>query len=277
VPVHYHWRFNLTNIVGTDSGTNVLSGVQLSDEGNYSVEVSNAFGSAVSSNAALVVLIDPVITIAPVSQSVVGGGSATFSVAFTGNPMPFGVEWRQGSNTKASNTVSRLNDFFILTNAQPSQAGTWRVIVRNLARNVASGENRTFNLTVQADSDGDGLPDVWEAAYPTAANSAEDTDLDGLTNLQEYLAGTDPLDNQSHLRIESIALTGGSSAISLRFLAASNKTYTIQQRTNVQAGDWNRHVDVLASPTNRLVEVFDTNGPPPSFQRFYRLATPRVP
>jgi subtilisin family serine protease len=277
VPVHYQWRFNLTNLVGPDSNTFVLAGVQLTNEGNYSVEVSNEFGSAVSSNAALVVLIDPAITIAPVSQSVVSGGSATFSVAFTGNPMPFGVEWRQGSITKASNTVWRLDDYFTLANAQPTNAATWRVIVRNLARNIPAGENRTFNLTVLADSDGDGLPDAWETANPTATNPAEDTDLDGLTNLQEYQAGTDPANNQSDLRVENIAHAAGSSAVSLRFTAVASKTYTIQRRATPESGEWSRLVDVLASPTNRLLEVIDLSGPPVNSQRIYRLATPRVP
>src|SRR5205823_6406469 len=120
----------------------------------------------------LVVLIDPLITIAPVSQSVVVGGNATFSVAFTGNPMPFGVEWRQGVVSKASNTVSRFYDFFTLTNAQPSNAATWRVVVRNQAK-PSGTENRTFALTVLPDGDSNGIPDAWETLYPTATNAAE--------------------------------------------------------------------------------------------------------
>jgi hypothetical protein len=276
VPVHYQWRLNDTNLVGTDSATFGLPNVQLSNEGNYSVEVSNLFGTALSSNAALVVRVDPLITIAPVSQSVVAGGSATFSVAFTGNPIPFGVEWRQGSVPKASNTVWRLSDFFTLTNAHPINGGTWRVIVRNLARNVTAGENRTFNLTLVADTDGDGLPDAWETAYPTAVNSAEDTELDGLTNLQEYQAGTDPENNQSHLRVESLALAGGANAVSLRFVAAANKTYTVEARDAVDSGTWTRVADAVAVASDRVIELIDAGatGHP---TRYYRLVTPRIP
>lgn len=49
-----------------------------------------------------------------------------------------------------------------------------------------------------SDSDGDGMPDAYEKLYPAflnphdAADSAKDQDNDGLTNLEEYLAGTDP-------------------------------------------------------------------------------------
>ncbi len=45
------------------------------------------------------------------------------------------------------------------------------------------------------DTDGDGMPDWWEAKHfggPTAANPDADPDGDGLTNLQEFQAGTNP-------------------------------------------------------------------------------------
>ena len=273
----FQWHFNGAALPGATNETLVIGDVQLAHEGSYSVRVANVFGSSVSDAAQLIVLVNPVITIAPVSQSVVAGGSATFSVGFTGNPMPFGVEWRQGFITMASNTVSGLSSFFTLANAHPTNAATWRVIVRNLARNTVVGENRTFTLTVLPDSDGDGLPDAWETTYPTAASGAEDTDRDGLTNLQEYQAGTDPTNALSYLRVDTIALAGASNLVSLRFLATSNKTYTIQHRNTVDGVAWNRLADVLAASTNRLIEIIDTNGPSANTQRYYRLATPRSP
>lgn len=51
------------------------------------------------------------------------------------------------------------------------------------------------------DSDGDGMPDEWEIRYGlNPANSGDagsDADSDGLSNLNEYLAGTDPTDSDS--------------------------------------------------------------------------------
>jgi hypothetical protein len=52
-----------------------------------------------------------------------------------------------------------------------------------------------------ADTDGDGLPDDWETKHglDTAQNDADaDKDGDGFTNAEEFAAGTDPSDKNSH-------------------------------------------------------------------------------
>jgi hypothetical protein len=50
------------------------------------------------------------------------------------------------------------------------------------------------------DDDNDGLPDVWETSFgfdPLVGNGEEDPDEDGYPNLREYLCGTDPTDDNS--------------------------------------------------------------------------------
>ena len=57
-------------------------------------------------------------------------------------------------------------------------------------------------VKVEADADHDGLPNDWEVKYglnPNNPNDAKlDPDNDGFTNLEEYMAKTDPKDPESH-------------------------------------------------------------------------------
>lgn len=55
-PLSYRWRKNSVPIPGATSSTLTLSNVTESDEGAYSVTVSNMFGTRVSSNAVLTVI-----------------------------------------------------------------------------------------------------------------------------------------------------------------------------------------------------------------------------
>lgn len=52
------------------------------------------------------------------------------------------------------------------------------------------------------DTDGDGMPDEWEVQYgldpKDPADANKDKDEDGFTNLEEFLAKTDPTDSASH-------------------------------------------------------------------------------
>jgi hypothetical protein len=62
----------------------------------------------------------------PVSQATVAGSNATFTVAASGTP-PFTYQWQFNGVSLSSATNSAL----IFTNAQPSQAGSYRVLVAN--------------------------------------------------------------------------------------------------------------------------------------------------
>jgi Lamin Tail Domain/CotH kinase protein/Bacterial TSP3 repeat len=127
------------------------------------------------------------------------------------------------------------------------------------------------------DRDGDGMPDAWETDHglnPDFNDAAEDTDGDGLTNLQEYQAGTDPQDPNSLLRVVMDQASGGQ--VTLRFGAAAGKTYSVLYRDSLASGGWLKLSNVPPPVVTQEVTVHDSM-PGGNGQRFYRLVTPSVP
>ena len=56
----------------------------------------------------------------------------------------------------------------------------------------------------EIDENGNGLSDVWEAAYGKNLSPSADTDRDGFSNLQESIGGTDPQDGASFPRVRRL-------------------------------------------------------------------------
>jgi len=120
------------------------------------------------------------------------------------------------------------------------------------------------------------MPDIWETANglaPFFNDASADYDGDGLSNLQEYLAGTNPLDPQSCLNIEATQADDG---IHLKFPATAGRSYTLQYRDAVQASQWNRLTNVAPQLTGHEVDIVDLL-PVGGGERFYRLTTPQLP
>ena len=99
-----------------------------------------------------------------------------------------------------------------------------------------------LDLTLGIDSDNDGLPDQWEydlidsdltGRLQTLAdvNPNDDLDGDGLTNLQEYIAGTYALDVTDGLFLHILSVDNGLAR--LQFLAIKGRTYTISSSANL--------------------------------------------
>ena len=88
-------------------------------------------------------------------------------------------------------------------------------------------------LAVATDADTDGLQDDWEVRYgldPLSAIGKDgpdgDPDGDGMTNLQEQLAGTDPMDAASALRLVCTRLPNG--AVLLTWPTVSGRKYLLE-------------------------------------------------
>ena len=87
----------------------------------------------------------------------------------------------------------------------------------------------------------DGIPDWWRLlnftciTCPQAAATA-DPDGDGFDNYHEFVAGTDPNDIHSYLRIFSFNLAGGNAALSFTSLLGNH--YAVDSCNDLTAGTW---------------------------------------
>lgn len=105
------------------------------------------------------------------------------------------------------------------------------------------GTRTRVDLTLGEDADGDGLPDAWERALLAARGGrgtladirpGGDDDADGMTNLQEYLAGTYAFDPQDGFAVSILGVAEGRSE--LEFTAIRGRTYTVEASADLS--DW---------------------------------------
>jgi hypothetical protein len=167
------------------------------------------------------------------------------------------------------------------SNAAPGQAlqaEPGRALVR---RDAARFSDDPANWSVSfpnpgdADSDGDGLPDAWEARHGLDSASANgeqgangDPDHDGFSNLQELLSGTGPRDPSSHLSLEAVAAPG---VVQLSFPMSPGRAYTLEYRDSLVQGPWRPLRAVVASDERQTAAFVESSS---VGQRFYRLKSP---
>jgi unsaturated rhamnogalacturonyl hydrolase len=134
----------------------------------------------------------PVITNQPAGCSVNVGQTVPLSVAATGNPAP-AYQWQKdGVNvTNGSNVFGATTSTLTLTNVQMADAGSYTVVVTNLAGSATSGA-ATLNVLWTFAAYQEQYFTGTELADPTVSSPAADPDHDGVSNLEEYALGLDP-------------------------------------------------------------------------------------
>ena len=182
-PLTYQWQFNGAPIDGATARSLSITDVTVDTAGDYAVTVTNGAGS-VSSDAATLVVVQPVvITAEPQDQTVTAGQGASFNVTVTGTD-PLAYEWQFGGVTIDGATEGTLS----LNNVQAADAGAYQVVVSNIAGPVSSA---AATLTVNV---GVAIVDQPQSVTVTTGDSATFTVLASGTPAPTYqwrLDGTD--------------------------------------------------------------------------------------
>ncbi len=271
-PIAYQWLFNGSPIPNATNPTLLVPAAGAANVGSYAVRVDDGVVTVTSPPALLQLLFNPVIVQPPLSQTVAAGSSVILSVTVTNAATrPIGYRWRRGSVPLDVQVLNDIVSFFTVTNAQAT--ANYTVVVTNAAQTVGF-LSPIATITVVPDSDRDGLPDEWEVAHGLnpndPADAGLDSDADTMSNRAEYVAGTDPQDRNSYLKVDAITAT---SPARLRFGAVSNRTYVIEFSDSFGSPNWTRLAEIAATSTNRIETVPD---PTPGPTRVYRLVTPRL-
>ena len=119
----------------------------------------------------------------------------------------------------------------------PSETVTQRIqrvltnvdVISGLSGKVRTGGR--LNLQRIVDTDANGLPDWWELQYfghLTGTDPNADPDHDGMSNLQEWLAGTNPTNASSVLRLVAIP-TNNPNAFVVRWPSVAGKSYWLER------------------------------------------------
>jgi len=153
------------------------------------------------------------------------------------------------------------------------------VVFQSFASDLVAGDyNQTRDVFVLrlggADTDLDGMDDDWEIAYfgTLDRDGTADFDGDGQTDRQEFLAGTDPTNKGSILRVLTLNLLGGGGTRVI-WSAAPGKTYQVQFKETFPDSPWNDvGGPVLANGTT--ASVMDNSAANAS-HRFYRAVLVR--
>jgi uncharacterized repeat protein (TIGR01451 family) len=266
--------------------------------GAHSTYVYDRNGNLLTNATAVAASAD--LRIPSISGTAVGanaGGSIAYNIIVTNtgpdvatavvltDPLPFGiVPTGAGSSQGACVTAGRLvtcNLGVLLPGAAATVSitglrgvvGSFTNVVTvagavpdpNPANNTAQVVN---TATAPFDADGDGIPNWWETLHfgsNFGAQPAGDADGDGVTDLDEWLADTNPRDPTSFFRVEGITL--GVEGVTVTFPTSPIRRYVGRFSDTLLPGAFTGFV--THDGTGATMTITDTNTP--SRARFYQV------
>jgi len=132
-PLAYQWTCYGTNVVGATNYFLSMPSIQLAQQGDYRVLVTNPNGAVTSTLAHVTVVFPPAIAGQLQGTNVLAGQTINLAVTPGGTP-PFAYRWIFETNVLSGATNAALT----ITNAQAVNEGIYRVVVTNIAGAVTS-------------------------------------------------------------------------------------------------------------------------------------------
>src|ERR1019366_9169236 len=117
------------------------------------------------------------------------------------------------------------------------------------------------------DQNGNGMSDVWEQIYNASSLDPNvDTDGDGVINLKEALAGTNPFDSNSYPHITAYGSTGTNFSVTIP--CQLGKVYQLQSVPSLGGANWLTETGLVvrAGSAITLTAANDSAG------KFFRIA-----
>lgn len=149
----------------------------------------------------------------------------------------------------------------------PTNSGAYTLAVRAWNRALPATYRLRYGRAL--DGDNDRMSDDWETDwFGSTTNASANTDFDeeGVPDVWEYVAGTDPTDTNSFLYIESAARSAATNVV-IRWPGVSNRLYNVERATSI-AGPYT----VLASNVAAIApDTTVTAAAPAATLNFYRL------
>ena len=211
-----------------------------------------------------------------VSGSLNSTASTTFRIEFFSNVTGDASGFGEGQNfIGAVSVTTNASGNASIATTLPAIVPAGQKISATATDPAGNTSEFAQNVTVTTtDSDGDGIPDVWmNAKFGHATGLAsdksratDDADADGMTNLQEFRAGTDPKQQASIFRLTAPTRSGSDFIVSLPSLAGF--TYRIEFTDTFTPTSWRPLADQIPG-TGSTINVTDP-GSAVLAQRFYR-------
>ena len=189
-PLAYQWYRGASPIEGATNASYSVGASSVSDTGDYTVVVTNGYGSVRS--AAATIVFDsqpPAITSEPASLSLDAGQVAAFSVSVTGT-QPLTYQWYRGERPIPDATSATLD----LGAATISDAGSYHVVVTN-AHGTTTSAIAALTVTSLAETDvfSTGFSaDTIHAASPVVGPAATNWYVMSSKNATSTSVGDDP-------------------------------------------------------------------------------------